>query len=338
MKMKNLFLGMSLLTAAGLWTGCSNDEVVDAADGKQAISFRVQGGMPDLRATGTTKAYVDAFVVYGTDNVFAAKDELIFDGVTVALQTDGTFDYAPKRFHAEGAVNAGYFAFSPASAKVSNPVTAGFLTAGASFDYTVPKPDDSGNTTQEDLLVSNTAVAAILSYVNLDFTHALSRIFITASNHSVEPVIIDTLTLRNLFSKGTLKVNAPSATWAWTDHTDKMDYQYMLAPTGVAVPANSLSMKLVTSMEQGMMVLPQETANTGSIFDFDPGDFALEVKYQFANLGKQTKLIMVHDGFEFEANKQYLIHIDFTAWAIEFTIDVLDFENYGLINVLELLE
>ena len=100
MKMKNLFLGMSFLAIAGLWTGCSNDEVNTPSEG-QLISFHVQGGTPNLRTTGTTAAYVNAFVVYGTDNATqAATLPNLFNGVTVARQVGGVFAYSPIKYYA----------------------------------------------------------------------------------------------------------------------------------------------------------------------------------------------------------------------------------------------
>jgi hypothetical protein len=316
-----------------LLASCSNELVVETNDEGQEISFRLQGGMPEMRtyATATTNETINAFVVFGTDNVKAAASEMIFDKVTVAKDfTTGDFKYAPKRYYSAGATNAGFFAFSPVSPYVSAVTTTGFMTGGASFDYKVPVPDNSGDDTQEDFLVAiSGAVTPSSSAVSLEFTHALSRIFVTATNGTDDPVIITGLTLKALNSEGTLKITSPTA-WEWSAQTALEDYAYVLAPTGVAVPGGTSAKTLVTSMEQGMLVLPQETSNTNNT-TYVAGDFALEVVYTFSNLGSQTQRILINNGYEFEPNKQYLININFTdvnftGMAIEFEITVKDFE------------
>ena len=90
----NKFLLIALATA-GMFTACSNDDEVVMNQGNE-ISFRVQGGAPELRTTATTKEHVDAFVVYGTDDkTVAASLPNIFNGITVARQVNGSFDYNP---------------------------------------------------------------------------------------------------------------------------------------------------------------------------------------------------------------------------------------------------
>ena len=89
MKMKNLFLGVSLLAIAGMWTGCSNDDEV--ANPKQ-IAFHVQGGVPNPKIPGTTVDQVNAFVVFGSDDQATSN---IFHNITVARQagSGNVFDY-----------------------------------------------------------------------------------------------------------------------------------------------------------------------------------------------------------------------------------------------------
>ncbi len=324
---KNFLLVLSLLVIAGLWTGCSNDEAIEAPDGKQAISFRTQGGMPTPKTTGTIVEHVDAFVVYGTDDKAASN---IFNGVTVARQAGSdNFDYNPKRYYSEGAATANFVAYSPVSKKISNAVVTALATT-ASFDYEVVAPDAiNGNTSQEDLLIVGTNVVGVTepaaTTVNLTFQHALSRIFVQATNEMVEPVIIKGLTLKNLFSKGTITgTSAATWTWAWGTLTDLTDYPYVLAPSGVAVEPGVTTPTLVTSMEQGMMIVPQPIVNTAE--DYTADDFALEVTYDVANLKDQKKYIYI-DTTELPAfvmGQQYLITVNFTGTAITFTIDVAD--------------
>ena len=323
MKIKKFFLGMSLLAGAGLWTGCSNDEVVDTSGGKQPISFHVQGGMPTLRSTATTLPYVNAFVVYGTDNQAAPNNINIFDGITVARQAapnDG-FDYNPKKYYTANATDAEFAAYSPVSAKITDAAIFEYGT-GLSFNYEVLAPDATGNTTQEDLLVAGTTVVPSTTDVLLEFKHALSRIFVKASNNLSETVTITGLTLKNLNSTGTITVSPPTRSLSWSNLDDLTDYGYVLAPSGVAVAANLSTATLVTSMEQGMMILPQPIA-----------DFALEVTYDVANLTNQKADILLDNVAipEFEAGKQYAITIAFggsvTLIEINFTVDVTPFQD-----------
>ena len=329
--MKTFKFSLVALVATALFTACTNEAVVEPFNGKkgeaQEISFRLQGGTPEIttRSTATTLPYVDAFVVYGTDNVYG--DASIFDGTTVSLDVNSDkFTYAPTRYYDFAATDAAFIAYSPASAKVTNATVANLWTVGASFDYTVPAPDNSGNTVQEDLLVASEEITPIASTVNLQFEHALARIFVTATNSTKDPVFIDSLILKNLATTGTLEFDAASAyAWEWTNQTDVADYKYILAPSGVAVDSMTTK-KLVTTMEQGMMVLPQETLNSGDNTAFVAGDFALQVNYRFSNLGAQVKYILIEDGFEFKPNEQYLINIEFKGTAIDFDITVRPFD------------
>ena len=330
--MKKFLLGLSLLAIAGLWTGCSKDDevVVDSQNDAQAISFRVQGGMPNLRATGTSAAYVNAFVVYGNDDQAVSN---IFAGTTVARQpgSGDVFDYNPKKYYSPNATAAKFAAYSPVSKKISAP--AFVFGTGLVFNYEVVTPDNTGNTTQEDLLVAGTSVDVSSltppTYVQFDFKHALSRIFVKAANNLNETVIIKNLKLKNLNSTGKI-TGAPGATWTWSWGTlgVKKDYGYVLAPTGVAVKAGLSLATLVTSMEQGMLILPQETENAAD--DASAGDFALEVEYNIANV-TDVAYVYLPDGYEFEMGKQYAITIDFSSLdnliEIDFTITVSDFET-----------
>jgi hypothetical protein len=337
---KKSFLGFFLMAIAIIGTGCSNDQVVETASPPQAISFRTQGGTPQLRATGTTTTYVDAFVVYGTDNQLNATDELIFEGITIARQIDRSFDYNPKKYYTVGSTNAGFIAYSPVSQKVSlDEIKESPLTAGASFNYEVVVPDESGNTTQEDLLVAGATVNPTSSTatppsstVTMDFQHALARIFVQAESSLSETVTINSLKLLNLYSKGVFTITPTTdatVTNIWGDYDDVKDYQYMLAPSGVSVEAGS-TLKLITSKEQGMMVLPQATTNTIGGQTWTEGEFALELYYDVANIKNQRARILLTDGYKFDAGKQYAINIAFggivNVVEINFEITVTPFD------------
>lgn len=347
---RKIFLGVSLLAIAGVWTGCSNDEVMDATSSEaRAIDFRVQGGVPAVsRTTATTAANVDAFVVYGADSDGGGSLIIttLFDGVTVARQKGGTtYDYNPKRYYSAGAKSANFIAYSPVSASggttpnLSAPTKSDDCTT-ASFTYTLPAPDKTGNTVQEDLLVAGTAVAKadFGNAVNFAFEHALSRIFVKATNGLEETVIIRGLKLRNLSPKRVISYDATATgdKWTWSDTTpdaaDLSEFEYVLAPTGVAVKSGLSTATLVTSMEQGMMVLPQTTKakTTGTPTNqerLDAGEFALEVTYNVANLTGQKAYVFL-DGYKFKKGMQYAITVNFTSLtAISFTIEVSEFTN-----------
>jgi hypothetical protein len=298
-----------------LFWGCSDDKFgSDSSSGKQ-ISFRLQGNLPSSRITGTTKDNINAFVVNAQTDL---PDDagLLFSSQTVA-RLEGTanaFDYSPKRYYPDEAKTAEFSAYSPVTGKVD-----GFGGKTGSeintITYTVPKPDINGNTTQEDLLVAHTPVEGAIqpsggkpvhrggfeSPVQLTFKHALSRVFVRASNKNLEPVVIKELSLNNLYSKGTLKIDGD--TWGsangvadinedyikkediasaddpykvlWT--TDASDteyknqkYSYVLLPTGVSVPAETDKLGTddkyvyVVGKDQGMLVLPQTTVNSNN--------------------------------------------------------------------------
>ncbi len=376
MKTKNLFLGLSLLAIAGLWTGCSNDdEVIDTSGNGQAISFRTQGGTPQLRATETTRNYVTSFAVYGTDNgrVDDGMDENIFNGVIVARQVNGSYAYSPKRYYTSGASVAQFVAFSPISPNITNvsvpePL---FDAATFSFDYEAKAPLNTGQTAQEDLMVADTIVAttpidpaalSLSSTVTLNFKHALSRIFVQAANELSETVTIRSLTLRNLYSKGKITGtpatnNVPGKTslgdnpwtWSWGNYTEKINYSYVLAPSGVSVEIGG-DTTLVTSMEQGMMILPQDVTYTYNAGDpnkdtaeelIAAGDFALDIIYDVSNLKGQRVYVFFNDALTtFEMGKQYVITVDFHAITdlveVGFDIKVTPFKDIESPDVHEL--
>ncbi len=339
--MKKLFLGMSLLAVAGLWTGCSNDdETINVSNDANAISFRAQGGTPTLRTVGTTTNDVDAFVVYGSDDVVGYTD-LIFDGVTVARQASGGYDYNPKQYYGVGATTANFVAYSPVALKtIYFDANVSDISTTARFTYEVVAPDASGDKTQEDFLIAGTTFAPSATPVAINFQHALSRIFVQATSDLSETVTIKDLTLKGLRSIGAIigTPASPEWLWEWTVTAPK-DYSYILAPTGVAVKPNTTYPTLVTSMEQGMMVLPQYLVNLNNDQVHDvSSDFALEVVYDLANLEDQVAYVCLPDHYELEMGKQYVITVNFNSTVtnmieINFDIDVTPWE-YQLIDPL----
>ena len=346
MKLKRLFLGMSLLAIAGLWTGCSNDnEIINTSNEERAISFRVQGGMPELRATGTTLPFVNAFVVNAYGDVSSGTIGPIMDAVTV-YRVEGTgniFDYNPKAYYKDGDTEVDFAAYSPVSTKI-DPGLKG--NVDNRIAYTVDSPDGTSNTVQEDLLVAYTNQTDLLGTpVPLAFKHALSRVYVKAVSTLTSDVIITSLKLVNLYESGELVINADiedayaasPADFAdyktlWTPTgTQNKTYSYALPESGVSVPAGT-STVYVVSKEQGMMVLPQTTLNVGDDAIVDPDDFYVEVGYTIANVPDVITVPFkdlygiapdADQGLTFEFGRQYALNINFAGSPlIEITFSV----------------
>jgi len=357
MKTKNLFLVMSLLAIAGLWTSCSNDkEVIEgASNGKQAIEFRMQGGTPELRATGTTIDYVNAFVVNAQGN----NSGVLMNGITV-YRLEGianVFEYNPKAYYGTTDTDAMFSAYSPVSPNITTGL--GITLPGVpdnTIAYTVNQPDATGITAQEDFLVAYTRKTAVnvlpATPVAILFKHALSRVYVTATSSLTSDVIINSLELDQLYGAGTLKIDAD--TWGiagnadinkpfvspvtvpgnykilWTPTgTQTETYAYVLPTSGVAVPSGADRLSVV-STEQGMLILPQTT---------DPGTFRVRIAYtiggnpqtesfEFSDLNfvdAATTPDLENEGLTFEFGRQYALNISFVGTGeISFTVSVED--------------
>ena len=375
---------LSLATAAIMMAGCSDDKIILGDESGRPVAFRLQGNLPASRATGTTVYNVNAFVVNGQvyDNDDKPLPDPLFDAQTVA-RVEGeanSFDYYPKRYYPDAAAHACFPAYSPVTPNVSS----GFKGSTANMiTYTVLPPDSvSGNTRQEDLLVAYTKVdgavqpadkapvsrAGFDQAVSLTFKHALSRVFVKASNSNVEPVVIKRLSLNNLYDKGVLDIDGTGWTGSgvYTPAGSEVDinegyidapgtspndykvlwspispqtssYRYVLPSSGVSVAART-DMKnsiYVVSKEQGMLVMPQTTRNTGNAGEVDldanlHGDFYVEVTYDLSNIKNKTVRAAFRDinkldaGLTFEFGKQYALEIAFSGTAITFAINVED--------------
>ncbi len=179
-------------------------------------------------------------------------------------------------------------------------------------------------------MIAGTTFAPSAAPVALNFQHALSRIFVQATSQLNQIAVVKGLTLKNLNSAGTI-TGTPAAewTWEWTSSTP-IDYRYQTIPAAV-IPRSGTAL---TSMEQGMMVLPQKIVNAND--DVTTGDFALEVLYDLENLKDQVAHVYLPNNYEFEMGKQYIINVTFNETVtnlieINFNIDVTPWE-YQLIN------
>jgi hypothetical protein len=329
MKTNKLFL--VCMTAVALFTACSNDEIGELAQEKKAISFDTQGGMPAFRTTTTTTNKVDAFVVYGTDDkTWGSGNTLLFNGVTVARTVDNNgsstkFAYSPLKYYPEDANESFWFAFSPVSSlgtTMTNLTTANYWTNGLSFTYTVPKKDPLGKTTQDDFLVATPKKMPADQNIHLDFEHALTRMFVYASNMIQDIITIKEITLTNLCSKGTFRLYA-TGDWDWAvDAGSKTDYAYLLPETGVTLPNDEGRMmrRLINARDQGMMVMPQTLI---------AGKFGIKVTYVIGTGTERTKEFVFTDEMTIAAGTQYGINIVFEGISnITFNINVEDWAAF----------
>jgi hypothetical protein len=297
---------------------------------------------------------VNAFVVNAYGDVTGSTNATM-SAVTVYRKegtTANNFDYNPKAFYFSTDTEVGFAAYSP----VSTNVTKGLGEYGDAnkIDYTVPVPDaTNGTTQQEDLLAAYTDQTDLTGpSVSLAFKHALSRVYITAKNSLSSDVIITSIQLGNLYNSGTLDIDADA--WGaagaadinkgytalpaaladykilWTPSGAQTNaYNYALPASGIAVPAATSSATYIVSKEQGMLILPQTTAltyNAGDIAFNDATDFYVEIQYTVGNLSETIKVpfadlnglaaaISTDKGLTFEFGRQYALNVTFSAAA-----------------------
>jgi hypothetical protein len=364
-----------VMTMTATMSSCSDDDVVaQVGSASSGIAFRLQSNLPATRATGTTVDNVNAFVVNAQDQRTGEPGSIIFDAQTV-YRIEGVanaFDYNPKKYYPDESSEAYYSAYSP----VTKNVTAGFKSSIANtITYEVQAPDpNKGNTTQEDLLVAYTKVEGATQTpgatpvdrkgfnepVLLNFKHALSRVYVTASNANEEPVTITAISLNKLYTKGVLDIDAldiwskgdgatadiydayvesPSTTsdykvlWTPVGNQDGA-YNYVLPTSGITVAARTANdPKWVVSREQGMLILPQTTINADDPGSVENEDFYLEVSYKLSNIETTVKAPfadnnnIADEGLTFEFGKQYALGIEFSGAAIRFSITVEDWNE-----------
>jgi hypothetical protein len=358
MKIKLLKGFLPLAAAAFLLGSCSDDKFgSDSSSGKQ-ISFRLQGNLPSSRATGTTVENINAFVVNAQTDW--SEDPVLFSSQTVA-RLEGqanAFDYSPKRYYPDEAKTAEFSAYSPVTGKVG-----GFMGGtDNTITYTVPKPAANGDTAQEDLLVAYTPVKGEIqpsggkpvhrggfeSPVPLVFKHALSRVFVKASNKNKEPVVIKELSLNNLYNEGMLKIDGDinkeaagyKVLWERTGRESEKPtrYPYVLLEAGVSVPAETSAVVYVVGKDQGMLVLPQTTVNSNNgAVPTTATDFYVEVTYHLSNIQRTVRAAFTDinglqdakdngKGLTFEMGRQYALTLGFDDTDIKFDITVESWE------------
>jgi hypothetical protein len=368
-----------LAAAALLSGGCSNDKIIPAGDNTgQPIAFRVQNGLPTSKAVGLTAAYINAFVINGyVDKVDADRKSgrTLFERTTVSREIGSganVFTYSPAVYYPKGATEAWFSAFSPVSSRIS---ASDFATGDPMspsdnrITYTVPSPargtlkGDVDVAPQEDLLVAHTHKDALSGAVILQFRHALARIAVKAYNLIDQPVRIHALSLHNLYTTGTLDIDAD--TWPGGDDADAIDINntrnavpsehagyktlwdvegqtrkslaWQLAESGLMAPVGGNAVQL-TADDQALLVLPQTTKNTGNDDVVQDGDFFLEVTYTVGNITETIQVPFTdvyklaptssgEEGVTFEMGRQYLIGVIITATGLRFSLDVQSWDE-----------
>jgi hypothetical protein len=347
----------------GMTAACSDDlTVTDDTLPVAAVTFRVQGALPATRAAATGVEQVNAVIVNGRITS-GTRADILLDGSTLfrIKGTENHFDYSPHAYFPSWADQALFAAYSPAGSHIGK------------HDFTVsPMGDDADNIiryqtvsptegTQEDLLVAVATVDKLFfaAPVVMNMHHALSRVHIRARNQMIYPVIIEKLSLHNLYTEGWLDVDGTAwgvstevditegyvASANVTEHSHyKVLWQPAGAPdgtlewklpeTGAVMPASQKTER-VTTDDQAMMVIPQTTRNTLNAYvpDPDSGDFYLEITYTIQNYGSNTVKCAFRDvngltptiageGLTFEMGRQYALTVIFTAEAVVFDVSV----------------
>ncbi|MDR1881605.1 MAG: fimbrillin family protein [Prevotella sp.] len=324
-----------------LLSGCSQDDVSDVPAGSRAIGFRAQGGMSSLKATTANANSIQSFVVNArynaSDEWDNAASKFLLQGITVYRGEDDNWAYSPQAyFPTESGGSVDFFAYSPSGSKNVESGLKDADTEDQEISYTVPVPAGA-STVQEDFLVARTNVEPgdYNETVKLQFRHALSRILVRARSGLAAPVTITGLTLRNLYSEGTLKLSDIGASgWSynasvdatddyvtWSTPATLTDYPYFLPEAGVSVGADY---KYVVGEDQGIFVLPQTTngdPTAGAPKDgvVNNSEFGLEISYtvngiaapeyafvQFADLND-----IDDTGVTFENGRQYVLNLSF---------------------------
>ena len=354
-----------------LWaaSACVTDQVLlDDTLPVAGLSFRVQGATPSTRAAATTAGQVNTAIVNGRITGAAGRSEVLVDGATLfrLKGTTNRFDYSPHAYFPSWATEAEFCAYSPATSWIGEDdffISSQSVEADNTIHYTVPDP---ASRQQEDLLAAFRKVGEkdFMAPVTLNMHHVLSRVHVRARNQMIYPVIIEKLSLHNLYTSGKLDIDGD--TWqtagdgtvdinegyagSVTKHADyktlweplgpKGSLQWMLPETGAVIPATQAT-EQVTADDQAMLVLPQTTQNAlnGYVVTDDDDDFYLRVTYTIQNYGSNTVQCAYRDvngllpdaadmqGLTFEMGRQYALTIVFTAEAVTFDVSVDEWEE-----------
>lgn len=252
---------MSIAALAALvLTSCSNDTegISETANSANLVSFRAISDKTETKATPTDVGNFSNFTVNASATNVPNPATFNFMSalpVTRGVGTSGVWSYAPAKYWpTSGSVN--FFAYSPAGSRNITALTPSGATS--TIEYTVPLTYSVNKPTQEDFIVATNSASS--GSVTLAFGHALSMVSFQATNAmSAMTVVVKGISLVNLDNTGTLTLDATGASYAWSNNTTfDQKYEASLPVAGVSLAPNTTSPQLLTSANEGLMILPQK--------------------------------------------------------------------------------
>ncbi|MGL4851297.1 MAG: fimbrillin family protein [Phocaeicola sp.] len=326
---KKLFI--AALTSIAL-VGCSNNETLEKLSTVEGtIAFDAYAGKT-TRAAITTNANFEKFTVYGYKgndgggalDWGAALGRLMVD-VTVEKKNDTWYTENLTKWPAEG-TNTQFVAFSP-----------NVVTDNCDFDYG-KKPNivftaPTAVADQHDLVVATSAVIAAPAsgtkkVVDLNFSHALSKISASVAVTQDIMVSIDALELCNLGSVATYTYDVvePANKGSWSSATTLANYPMALNAAAQHI-FNTSDYINITATEGAPMVIPQKTTAwetaLGNPVELTAGGTYFKIRYKMKNNQTGDWLVGAENGekeyinayfpvaFDFAPNKAYNYQIKF---------------------------
>ena len=200
---KYLFLAVA---ATAMMASCSNDEVVEMAQGR-AIAFDTFVNKSTRAAVDVTKVNLSAFEVYGWRG-----ENLIFDKQAVTAN-NGTCTYTPVQYWVGGYA----YNFEAVAPKNGEKGVTFSATKGAStITFSSDSETDLIYATAEKDLTATAEVTTDPGKVDLTFGHLLSRVKFTFKNSfNADSDVKITVTDVKITNAGSTGVYTPStSTWA----------------------------------------------------------------------------------------------------------------------------
>ncbi|MDR1003760.1 MAG: fimbrillin family protein [Prevotellaceae bacterium] len=343
--------------AAVAMTGCSNDETISEQQATKgnAVEFRatVNNGVEATRATTIDLDNLKDFrVTAAYYDTYTTASAYLMSGIPVVRAAGGanTFTYAPIVYYSPN-IEAGdhfhFFAFSPAGSPnvtagtpaMTNTVVAADA-ATAVLSYTVPLKDADGDAKQEDFLVArNASDGASATAVAFTFDHALAKVTFSVKNSAPgTTVTVNSVKLVNMDNTGTLTMSAdlvaapPTSSIAWSMNTTYDQTYEMAIPTGgFAVLGNNAAYAAQTTINEGLMVLPQALAawTGGAVAGDEPaatGEAYIEIKYKVTD-GAGTEIVPEDDyQFKFggltslDYGHTYELQLQYSGFGVAFAV------------------
>lgn len=266
-----------MFALAAVLSSCSKSEVMDSRYENIPISFTTYNGRtPEVKATTIDNEYFPQFYVLADHKVGDTETSYIDAPYNNTVADKGFPEGKQYYWPADGSLN--FYAFAPVPSETNSPtvvtVSNKILTitvpeyienhqdvvvatvAGKTFDNS-QVTDDENNTTK--------------GQVALTFNHMLSRVhFAIVGDNDTDDIKINSLTIKNLYTKGTVDMyqSTPSVT-ASSDTDDLEDYTYK---NSIAINADTEDNRIKGGIYSGeeydnryMMIIPQNIDATNSI-------------------------------------------------------------------------